>query len=192
MISAGLGMTFPTGDDAVLVTALGFDELRIDNDVIHLQPFIGILQAPTDRLFVQAYFQFDFSTAENGASYTTVGQLQTPQTQTQALYDQHLVYIDVSMGYWLHRNRCSRLVTGIAPMVELHYTSTLNDATTPTIAPGLLDNALNQLDSVNLTGGLLFELGPQSSLTVAGVAPMRRGDGRIFDSEVVVQFNRRF
>lgn len=187
LISAGLAMTFPTGDDAVLLTAGGLDELRIDNDVVHLQPFIGILQTPTDRLFVQGYLQFDFSTAENGATFTSSG-----QSQTQALYDQHLVYLDVSMGYWIHRNRCARLLKGIAPVVELHYTSTLNDATTPTIARGILNNSLNQLDTVNLTGGLIFELGRQSNLTVAAVAPMRDGDGRLFDSEIVVQFNRRF
>jgi len=55
---------------------------------------------------------------------------------------------------------------------------------------------------LNITGGCHFNIGRCSTLTVAAVAPLRRGaildQGEIidaealFDAEFLVQFNRRF
>ena len=47
-------------------------------------------------------------------------------------------------------------------------------------------------DVLNLTAGVNLQLGPLSSLTIAGVAPLKTGVNREFDSEFVVQFDRRF
>jgi hypothetical protein len=47
-------------------------------------------------------------------------------------------------------------------------------------------------DIVNLTGGVHLQLGPLADLTIAGVLPVTTGLSREFDSEIIVQFDRRF
>jgi hypothetical protein len=54
---------------------------------------------------------------------------------------------------------------------------------------GCLDN---RRDVVDLTAGVHFMMGPCTTLTVAAVAPLRTGDDREFDAEVLAQLNRRF
>jgi hypothetical protein len=81
-------------------------------------------------------------------------------------------------------------------MVELHYTTTLQNmdlVTGPLGSIGATDiGGAGRRDVLNLTAGVNLQLGPLSSLTIAGVAPLKTGVDREFDSEFVVQFDRRF
>jgi hypothetical protein len=77
-------------------------------------------------------------------------------------------------------------------MIELHYTTTTEDLDLPRI--GEADSVYEpdfRRDALNLTGGLLFELGPMTSLRVAGVAPLRNDD-LMFDAEFGLQLIRRY
>jgi hypothetical protein len=86
-------------------------------------------------------------------------------------------------------------------MVELHYTSTMQDAdmlavfSTPSaLDPSLaiLRNPANRFDILNLTTGLHFNVTQLSDLRVGVVVPLRPGGNRQFDSEIQVSFNRYF
>ncbi len=41
------------------------------------------------------------------------------------MQDQSLLFLDMSVGYWVYRAQNAPFLKGVAPMVELHYTTTL-------------------------------------------------------------------
>jgi hypothetical protein len=124
-----------------------------------------------------------------------------PTVVTGTWQDQTLLHIDVGGGYWLYRDCCccSRAITGVAAIAELHYTTALDNTDVETggvVGAGTqtfdLRNTANRIDVINVTAGMHFELAHCSTLRVATALPLRTGDNRWFDAEVLVQFARRF
>ena len=110
--------------------------------------------------------------------------------------DQNLGFLDIAAGYWLYRDPDAPRLTGIAAITELHYSTTLQNADR---INGVVDQAAlvlngsgNRFDVLNGTVGVQFLMFDASSLRVAGVFPLGGENRRLFDSEVQVQFNRRF
>jgi hypothetical protein len=199
-VAMGVGIDIPTGSD---VQADLYDAtLLIDNEALHLGPYLGITSTPTERMFFHAFAQVDFAT--NGNSVRFVDDVQGLSSYGGEYTEQNLLFLDGSAGYWLYQDPCARYVTGLAGIVELHYATTLQDADT---AGGLLfsgetvqlSSQFNRVDVLNLTAGLHAQLGPCTTLRVAAVVPLRGEDvpdlgveDRLFDSEIQVSFNRRF
>ncbi len=100
--------------------------------------------------------------------------------------------LDYSVGVWLLQDNRNKYVRGIAPMVELHYTTTLEDQDYGAFSGQQIFVPDLRRDYLNLTGGLFFRLGAMSSLKVGGVAPLRDGTDKPFDAEIGVQFVRNF
>jgi hypothetical protein len=176
---------FPTGNDGRLRDAFGDDFFRVNNRAVYVQPFVGWLWTPNRRLFLEVFAQADFDA--NGNPVLSAG----PNSRLQTIgrfEDQSLLLLDAKAGFWLYRDPDARLLTGIIPTVELHYTSTMQN--TDTVGP--MTNPFNRTDWLNLTAGFHFLLGSRSTLTVASSAPLRTGDAGPFDSEIAVQFERRF
>jgi hypothetical protein len=180
-VAAGLGVVLPTGDDFSVGTTSISNVFQ--NDAVHVLPFLGVYHAPTSRLFSQFFAQLDFDV--NGNDVLIGG-------QQGVLQDQTLLFLDYSVGYWLHRDRCRQYMRGVAPMVELHYSTTLQDQDYGPYQGRQIFIEDFRRDVLNLTGGLYFELGPMASLKIGGVSPLRTGSDKMFDSEIGVQFSRRF
>jgi len=190
-IAAGLGIDTPTGSDV-----WGYanpTSFTMHNQAVHLMPFVGLLQAPTDRLFYQCFLQVDVPTNGNRIDYSD------PIAGTGSfgtLNEQTLLYVDMSLGYWLFRDRTGAMLRGLAWLLELHYTTTLQDTDSvfgmPSSTTFVFENPANRLDILNLTVGLHADLGRQTLLRVGGVFPLRSGYNRSFDAEVQVQLERRF
>lgn len=183
--TGGLGMTLPTGPDAN-ITFFG-QTLQIDNEAVHLSPFLGVLYTPNQNLFLQGFVQFNFDL--NGNSFVA------STGPEGVIQDQTLMFLSGTIGYWIARDYSgASYITGIAPVLELHYTSTLNDADTDGAGGStiLVNDGENRIDVLNLTAGTHFQLGPMSTLTVAAVVPLKDGENKLFDTEIGVQFNRRF
>jgi hypothetical protein len=51
-----------------------------------------------------------------------------PFSVTDHLREQALMQLDLNAGYWVVRDPQARWLNGLAPSVELHYTTTLNNA----------------------------------------------------------------
>ena len=188
----GLCVDTPTGSDA---TGMGQGvQYNVRNQAAFLSPYLGILRTPNDKLFYQAFLQVDVPTNGNRIDY--VDTLATGSGAFGILNDQTLMYADLSVGYWLSRNPCADWVTGLAGVVELHYTTTLQDADIVTgTASGRFfsfGNFSNRVDVLDLTMGLHAELNNHTLCRVAGVVPLRTGDDRLFNAEVQVQLERRF
>jgi hypothetical protein len=183
-MSAGLAIGLPTAPTSELISA---QPIKVFDDSVHLAPYLGFLLAPDENWFSITYLQLDFDAG--GDRVTQAG------VPVGNLHEPTLLYVDTSIGYWLFNSRQTQdgqrsWLTGVAPMVELHYTTTLQDAES---VGGIIAPISSRVDILNLTAGLYMQIGPVSSLFVGGVAPLGNSPAnREFDAEVVVQFNRQF
>ncbi len=191
-VVAGLGIDVPTGGD--LSGHAGSTNFTLQNDAVHLSPYVGFMRAPNDTFFYHGFWQVDVPLNGNRIDY--VDPFNNVAGQFGRLQEQTLMHCDLSVGSWLYRNRCAPLVTGLASVVELHYTTTLDDSDLVRGTVGPLgfnfSNVLNRIDALQFTVGLHADLGPQTTFRVGGAFPLNRGAERPFDAEVLVSLNRRF
>ena len=132
----------------------------------------------------------DIPLNSNGIEWTT-----TPIT-TNRITDQTVLFLNASAGYWLYRDTESACLTGLAPIVELHYTTSLSDAESAVLVSGLetltFGNLGDNFNTLNLTFGIHTEFRGQTQLRVASVVPLSQGDDNFFDSEIQVSFIRQY
>ena len=184
-VGVGLPIGTPTGSD-VTGQAL-VSNFSVSNDAIHLAPFIGFVNAPNDRVFCEGFLQVDVATQGNRIIYggNNIGRLD----------EQTLLYLDLSMGYWLYRNPYAEFLTGLAGVVEYHYTTTLQNADLVGGTDGnqflQFGNAYNRQDISNITLGLHTELG-QTTVRVGAAVPLGGVSNRLFDAEFQISANRFF
>jgi hypothetical protein len=152
VVSAGLAITVPTGD------ALP----SVDGGTIHptlLQPYLGYI-FNFDNIYLQGFSSLVVPTDSD---------------------DTPLMFNDIGIGYWLYKNPCGGLVTGVAPTFECHVLTPLDDRYT---------NGGTVPDWVVLTGGTTFILQQNSTLGVAIGAPVTGPNP--FDMQATVSFNFNF
>jgi len=91
-----------------------------------------------------------------------------------------ILFNDLGVGYWLYRGE--GILTAAVPTLEVHVNTPLThrDAS----------DAERRRDSVDLTGGVHFNLGRRSSVGIAAGTPVTHP--RLFDAEVLGQFNWAF
>ena len=200
----GVGFDLPTGEDATVLHGAILDDdtrLRIHNEAFHVSPFAGLMQTSADKLtFAHGFLQLDFATAGN----TVDGERLDPfapffTSATGVLNEQTLLHLDASVGHWLHRRECCGCATSLAALLELHYTTTLQDTDrVELIASGAgtisyaLQNLSNRVDSFNLTTGLHAQFPSRWNLRVAASLPLRNRGDRQFSSELQVSLNKDF
>ena len=203
VVSAGLGFDLPIGDDAeaAALTAVSSTRFSLENEAVYLLPYLAAMGRPDMSRFWHAFVQLDVPLAPHGYRFETAGIL-PPTSIAGDWEDQTLLHLDLGGGYWLYRSACtcSSGITGVAAIVELHYTTPLDetDVESATIATATttfafdLRNAANRTDVINLTTGLHFELAHCTTLRLAAALPLREADNRWFDAEVLAQLARRF
>lgn len=192
---SGIATVFPTADDA---SVTGFSSISVlENEAVHLQPYVGIAYArPCSRLFTTAYGAFDFD-ANGNEIFTGIipvsGGPAPPLTSLGSVRDQTLLFFDWQIGYWVYQDYGHiGYLNGIAPILELHYTQTIDDAVN---LASVYENPFGQVDLLNITAGLVFDFRQAATVTVYGAAPLRREfadiAGRVvspvFDAEFGVQ-----
>ncbi|MCI0739901.1 MAG: hypothetical protein L0Y72_12715, partial [Gemmataceae bacterium] len=157
-ISGGLSLGIPTAQDTTVrvadyIGSLALNlsqiqrvrEFHIENETWALSPFLAFVAVPNSRWFTQGFMQVEFPlnssdvvlretlpTAIPGLNLKRLvvapgGKLPPFEDRAQ-LNEQTLLHLDWNIGYWLMRRPENRFLTGIAPVLELHYTTTLNDA----------------------------------------------------------------
>ncbi len=183
-LSGGLAVVTPTAPEAVIHTP---DLLTyvVRNESVHLEPFLGVLFKPDPRAFIEGFLQVDF-VANGDAVFQNVGGTLTKLGVYQA---QTLLSVDLKAGYWLYRGPESNILMGIAPSVELHYTTTLQNTDTA----GPVTNPFNRTDVLDLTAGLHIQMDHGTDLTVGMSVPLKTATGdRPCDNEFIVQLNQRY
>ena len=127
-LAAGLGLGLPTAENIEFLTSRGARLIDIDNRSVHLLPYIGGVYAPNDRLFAMGVLQFAFDTNGSPVSVNQTGRAGGELTRIGSLNDPTYMYLDVALGYWAYLNSAqSAHITGIAPLVELHWNRSLQD-----------------------------------------------------------------
>lgn len=235
-LSGGFATTIPTGNDTrVRVTDLlgpsptTVDTVRVRdflsrNQTWSMAPYLAALVAPSERWFGQGFVQFDLPLNPSAITYSDViqhtvpppslgsgnGSVVMPLVSThEHLREQYLVHADVGLGYWLVRRPDAPRLTGFAPAVELHYTTTLNDADVVTLPsdtskflatsgkltpapPPQVGNLRNRLDILDLTLGTTFEFAGRTRVATAFSLPLRGADNRTYEWEFHLQVNYYF
>jgi hypothetical protein len=236
--SGGLGLGLPTANNTrVRVTDYGSPlevgtlewqrvrQFDIKNETVGLSPFFAALYTPGERFFAQGFLQADVPLNTSKVTYTDTvplifnenrfaslpgNILAPPFTVTDHLREQALMHVDLGTGYWLVRDPNADWVTGLAPMLELHYTTTLNSAdlitlprdsaAIPITSPPFfrpeafptVGNRRGHVDILDLTAGATLFVANRATLATAVSVPLRTGDNRTFDWEFHVQLNYYF
>ncbi len=184
--AVGLAVVVPTGSDSSVTFRNSNARIDFENESVHLLPYIALQSSPDDNWFFHAFCQVDIAANENEVSLVGNG-----FTDSDSLADQTLLYLDGSAGYWWYQSTDDSGLTGLASVVELHYTTTLNDADTANLNGAIIGNIENRYDVLNLTAGVHSEWSGNTAIRVAVVVPLDR-DERFFDSETQVSVIRRY
>lgn len=191
LVTAGSSILLPTAADTRVIDPISREEfLRFDNKSTHIMPFIGGAYIPSDRLFAQWMVQCDIDANGNPVIATNNSQ----QTKIGTLQDFTLLYTDLSVGYWLYKAgyRQQKMVTGIAPIAELHYNRSLTTADSVSDGNNQINQVISDFDNVNIQVGLIFNIRNNSRLGFGYATPLGNSFDRVFDKEFRVTFNRYF
>src|SRR5579884_3613809 len=231
-VSGGLGVTLPTAQDArvgfidflaspnaTFSSAERFRQVTVKNDAVGLTPYLALLCTPTPRCFAQAFLQVDVPSNKNEVVYTDqlVQGTNTdfrPVSTTTRIADQDLLKADLAAGYWLRRDPEASWLNGIVGSLELHYTTTLNNAQLANLPgdglvyyPSLSDfllgdprglapqpgpvvgNPHNRMDILDMTVGATFVVGDRLTIANGFAFPLRTGQDKVFDWEYLLEIN---
>jgi hypothetical protein len=205
-IGTGLGVDFPTASDIKVRSASGPPVLQVKNESVILTPFAAVLFTPDDRFFAQGWTAFPIAANGNAVGIDAgflpapvgAGATQIPLgTGTLAtvghLQSQTLVQLDAQLGYWVLRSDDpARLVQGMAPFVEVHYTTTMggdraNVVTTPN--GWTVGNFLDRFDELNLTAGMVTQIRDHVQLSAGLVVPLLNDAHRSIDWQLGLRAN---
>ncbi|MCA8984897.1 MAG: hypothetical protein KDA76_14125 [Planctomycetaceae bacterium] len=165
ILTAGLGVTLPTGNGTDYLVG-GTTIVNIENETAFLKPYVAYSRQNGANFF-QVWTELDLAI---GGDEVYLGGPSIGEFQPQNLYS-----LDMQIGRWLYYNPdASGMVKGIAPIVELHYTTTINDTDNVAIVQNYR-NPFNRMDFWNVTMGTQMQLGDRSNLRLAASLPIRNG-----------------
>jgi hypothetical protein len=233
-VSGGLSIGIPTAPSThVRVTDFLGDQsdndievqrvrdFHVSNDTWSLSPFLAALWTPSERFFAQSFLQFDLPLNRSTIHYSEAPVINTepfelgftPLNVTDKIREQSLMQVDLGIGYWILKDPQRSWITGVAPTLELHYTTTLENADirylpvaskafglevvgpngVPIPEPNpTVGNLRNRVDLLDMTVGTTLLLGNRTTLAAAVSFPLKNGDNRTFDWEFQFQFNYYF
>jgi len=186
-VSGGMAIAFPTGDDVNVGLADGTDLIRIENESVHLMPFLGLLVTPNERFFAQAFLQFDFDANGNPV---LINDFVNGLQPVGDVNDASFLYADLSLGYLLfYRPYDDGFLRSFSPLLEMHYNRSLQK--TDVIRSGLFQvgRVAGNIEILNAVVGGRFEFQNDKSLTLAYAIPLGGGADQQFDGELRVIFN---
>lgn len=187
-IASGLGISLPTASDTRIRFTDGTDLIQIRNETVLLEPYLAALWTPNERLFSQLWFSVPFDTCGNPVHVNLFG---GGLRQVGTLQEQTRVVLEGQLGYWVVRNDNdpTRALRGLAPFVELHYSTTTADPDVVASNGFAIGDLSGRVDELNLTAGVTSQLSNNFFLSVGLVTPLRDQDDRTFDYQVGVRAN---
>lgn len=219
---------FDPNDPPALLREFEDFGLEIQNETVYLTPYLGWIYVPTPRFFHHGFLQVEVAANPSTVRARGGGQIDfvddtdpnnpvfipllfaftpTQGLETQ-LHAQTLMRLNLGCGYVFTENPQARCIKNVTGLLELHYTTTLQDAKLSTIPldveppffAGTFDefftfgNFMNRSDIVNVGVGLSANIGAQGRTLVTNglVLPVTQGDQRAFDLEYNLQVQRNF
>ena len=187
-VTGGMGITLPTASNVRVNYLDGTELLRIKNQSVHLQPFLGMLYTPNTRLFAHGFLQFDAVASGNDVAINSGAGLSNVGTLT----DSSSLFVDAGLGYWLYRTNKNRGVTGIVPTVEIHQTSSVQEGDAVTSGPFQVGNFGGNTSIISFVAGTTVEFGRRSQLTAGYSTPIGGGTNRQYDGAFQLFYSRNF
>ncbi len=192
-LTAGVTVNVPTAGDATVVNGMTNTTIvMIDNQSVHVLPFVAYYHQHSSRTWSTVIAQLDFDV--NGTTFYDEddgGRINFGRYQ-----EQNFLYLDYSFGHWCYvAPYDSGFIRRFGVIGELHYSTTINDTDTAQAGPSSADvvtNPFNRIDVLNATGGIRFQLGDGYLLTAAAVAPLKDGENQLFDSEIAILLTKQF
>ena len=186
ILTSGVGATIPLADDAKLLR--GTDELlRIENESVHVLPFLGLLRRFDRRTSFQAYTQLDFDANGNPVLENLAG---GPLERIGRFTDSSLAHVDVSAHRTVYENRRSTSkLKAVVANAELHYTGTLQGTDAVTGNGIVVTNLKKNFNVLNATMGAHLLVGKNVVITPGMSVPLRDGLDEQFDYEALLQVN---
>ncbi|HVK10781.1 MAG TPA: hypothetical protein VM597_18580 [Gemmataceae bacterium] len=186
-ISAGLAVSWPTADDAILLAFDGRDFVRVQNESILVAPFLAAIYSPGERFFAQGWIQGSFDATGNPVLTDFDGR---GPVEAGRLRDQARILADIQVGYWIYRKSSGDGLRGLAPFFELHYNTTVSDASQVQAPPTTVIGLTNRrFDEVNASVGMTALFGSNMMVMAGLVVPLREGEDRFFDYQFGVRAN---
>jgi hypothetical protein len=189
-LSGGVAVALPTADDIRVFGRSGEQILNVENESVHLIPFLGYLYTPEHSdCFFQAFITLDVDLNGNAVTADTTGN--GSLTQIGEWNDQSLASGSATFGKYLYQNYSQNsTVKSFSLISEAHYTGTASDADVLTSGPFILGNPDYDLALLNATFGGHLRL-KDSTLTGGYTVPLTSSD-RIFDGEFRLFINQFF
>lgn len=196
-LSIGLAVDLPTASDVVIADVDGsLGTLSIENEALTLSPFVGYVYQSPCRWFAQGFAQLALPLNENDFR-TTSG-----ASEAGDLEETPVFYADIGVGFWFYssdydgvgcggcKGSCDSY--GVAGVVELHYSQSLDDEGVVVLNAGEGTTfTYSDVNWLNLTLGLSAYHNCWS-LTPAVVLPVQDSPDRQFDVEWTVQINKQY
>lgn len=186
-MSGGLGILLPTASDINVAYANGASLLKVANDSVHLQPFLGGLYTPSERWYAQGFVQYDIAANGNRVLINSSG---TGLSNAGKLTDSSHLYIDGGIGYWAYRNHATRGLSGVIPTVEIHQNIALQAGDAVNAGPFQVGNFGGTSSLTNMVVGSTFEFAQRSQLTVAYTTPIGGGSDRQYNGGLQFFYNQ--
>jgi hypothetical protein len=185
-ISGGLGISTPTASDLRVNLDDGTELLRVGNNAAHLQPFLGMLYTPSERLFAHGFLQFDFAGSGNRVAINDGNGL----ANVGSITDPNHLFLNFGVGGWLVRNNGRKGLTGVIPTLELHHTNSINRGETLSAGPFDVGNYAGAVSMTSAVAGTTFEFGQASQLTLGYATPLTGGVGQMYDGAFRLMYTR--
>ena len=190
LFSGGVGLGLPTADDTVVRLRHGPKVLEIENDALHFMPFLSYITSNSRETF-QAFLQLDIDSNGNPVN----GDLSaTRLRRLGTLDDATWLFFDIAYSNWTMQcdDPCARGLTGVAPFIELHYSTTLNEVDR-VVGNGLdVGNDGDEFDIFNITTGLHLRYASGTFVTPAVAFPIQSDGDNAFDFEFALLVNKYF
>jgi hypothetical protein len=190
-LSTGLGVTLPTARDQVMFDAIDGSELyRFENESVTVEPFVGLLLTPSDRLFGQVWSSVNFDTSGGRLTYDPAV---FGGSGTTRFWDVPYLAVDSQIGYWLVQREYGA-IRGLAPFLELHWNYALaqsrldREINKRTMQQGLTVKTVAPQE-LNLSAGLTTLIGDNLSVAIGGAAPLMGSNYRTFDGQFGIRVN---
>jgi hypothetical protein len=184
----GCGVALPTADDLNISTSNGTRLLTIENEAVHLLPYVAYLYSPTrSNLFAHAFVSLDVDTNGNATSADVAG---TGFQEIGVWNDQNLISGHLALGSWFYQNYSpAARFNGFAGTWEMHYTNTLNEGDSIAGSTFTVGDPDADLSLLNTTIGGHARWG-LTTLTLGYCTPLT--EDKVFDGELRCFVNRNF
>ena len=197
LLSGGLQLVLPTAEDlsySVTDGASTREFIRIENEAVHVMPFLGASYVADGGLFLQGFFQIDVDA--NGmpvfANSSPFGS--GTMSQVGSVNAATMMYLDVSAGYWLVQEPAdsTSTLTAIMPLLELHLSRSLTDSDSVNFSPlGSLGREDN-FQLLNTTFGMVFEFQHNTTISAGYATAIPGGQDDDFEGEFRLHVSHRF